>query len=167
MYLSINRRRCRDLCLSIFLFTSSACTLRVEKIIPFGINDQHFEFSSGVASWQDSVLVICCNGKVSTPSAALEKGSYMVLVQARGSQAGQIFPQLKVRLNDKVLQEVRLDSNFRTYRLPFELAEKERIRVQVLFDEDAVDIKGNDRNIMIRQLLVVPSGEAGTSGKRY
>jgi hypothetical protein len=103
---------------------------------------------------------------VSTPSGALEKGSYVVLVQARGSQAGQKLPLLKVRLNDKSLQEVRLDSNFRTYRLPFVLAEKERIRVQLVFDEDAVDLKGNDRNVMIRQLLVVPSGAADTSDKR-
>jgi len=166
MYLSINRRRCRDLCLLIFLLTSSACTLRVEKIKPFGINDQHFEFSSGIARWQDSVLIICCNGKVSTPSATLEKGSYVVQVQASGSQAAQMFPLLKVRLNDKVLQEVRLDSGCRTYRIPFILSEKERIRIQMVFDDDAVDLKGNDRNIMIRQLLVLPSGQAGGSGKR-
>jgi len=138
------------------LFTISACKIRVEKIKPFGINDQHFELDR-VLPVAGLCFVICCNGTVSTPSVELDKGGYVILVRARGSQAAGIYPLLRVRLNDQPLQDVQLDSNFTEHQIPFLLKEKETVRVRMVFDQDAVDEQQHDRNIFIRRLMVVPA----------
>lgn len=157
MDISVKQGYCGSLILSAVLLTVAACKIHVEKIKPFTINDQHFEYSSGIASWQDSVFVICCNGTVTTPSETFDKGQYMLTIRAKGSQAGQVYPLLKVRLNGKPLQDVRLDSTFTDYRLPFQLEEKKSVRIAMVFDQDAVDKDGHDRNVFIKHVLVTPS----------
>jgi hypothetical protein len=140
----------------VIVLFSAACTLRVEKLPTYGINDQHFEFDPNLGSWQDSVFAFCRNGTISTPAGELDKGRYEVTVVAKGSQAYHVYPTLKVMLNRKLLQEVQLDSSFSVYHLPFVLEGKDAIRIRVRFDQDGGDDQGNDRNVYIRKILVSP-----------
>lgn len=135
-----------------------ACTLRVEKIKTPGINEHYFDFDPDIGSWQDSVFLMCCNGSISTGESSLDKGRYEVTLVAKGTQAYQVYPTLKVMLNRRLLQEVRLDSSFSTYRIPFSLEEKKDVSIRVRFDQDGLDKQGNDRNVFIRQVTVSPSG---------
>jgi len=133
------------------------CTLRVEKLKTYGINDHYFDFDPDTGSWQDSVFLMCCNGSISTGESPLDKGRYEVTLVAKGTQAYQVYPAVKILLNRTLLQEVRLDSNFSTYRIPFSLEEKKDVRIRVRFEQDGLDKEGNDRNVFIRQVTVSPS----------
>jgi hypothetical protein len=142
------------LALGALLCFIASCTLRVERIKAYGIKDQRFDFDYDIGSWQDSVFLFCCNGTISTPRGEFEKGEYQVILTARGTQAAGVYPTAKVLLNHKNLRELHLDSSFSTYRVPFTLETKTIISIQLLFDQDGVDEKGNDRNIYIRNMAV-------------
>ena len=146
------------LVLPAIVFFMAACTLRVEKLKSPGINDPFFDFDPNIGSWQDSVFLMCCNGTISTGEGQLTKGSYEIRLTAKGSQAYMEYPALKVMINRRLLETVRLDSNFTTYRIPFVLEENDAVRIRLRFDQDGLDDKGNDRNVFIRKVTVSPAG---------
>lgn len=132
-----------------------ACTLQVEKD---EVNDQHYVFGPKVGSWlNDTVFRFCCNGSISTHSSDFDKGKYEILITAKGTQAYNVYPHIQVSLNNKALRMIQLDSNYATYHIPFSLSEKQNIGLQVLFDQDGLDGNGNDRDVLIRKISVVPA----------
>ena len=135
----------------------SACTLQVEKLEPYGINDQFFVASPKIGVWQDSVFRFCCNGTIATHRSLLDKGDYTILLNSMGTQAYQTYPLIKVRVNDSLLKAIKLDGAFTTYRVPFSLQKKDSVDVSVVFDQDGADDKGNDRDVLIKSIRVRPS----------
>jgi len=130
------------------------CNLRVEKLKTKDINDRYFDFEPGTGSWQDSVFRLCCNGIISTGKTLLDKGRYEIMLVAKGTPAYREYPIIKVMLNSTLLEEVRLDSNFTGYRIPFDLEERKDVRVRFRFDQDGLDAQGNDRDIFIRSVTI-------------
>ena len=147
-----------NLFFGIFVFVIPACTLNVEKIEKYGVNDQQYEYGPTIGNWgeQDTIFRFCCNGTISTHKSEFDKGRYEVIILAKGTQAYRVYPLIRILLNNKALGEIRLDSNLTTYRLPFLLEEKKIISVQVSFDQDVLDDKGNDRDVLIRRIAVSP-----------
>lgn len=162
MEIAVNRP-VYGLYLLFFLFALSACEVRVEKLGTHGINGRHFLFNSSVGAWQDSVFRLYGNGQVVTNSGKLGKGSYEIRLTAKGTQAFQQYPSIKVSLNSEELKEIRLDSGYVAYSIPFLLEKEKDIEVNISFDQDGADKKGNDRDVLIRSCTVdtVPGASPG------
>jgi hypothetical protein len=159
MYALAKFRALASPALAVLMIFLSGCTLRVEKLPTFGVNDQHFDSDEDIGGWQpDSVFLFSRNGTLSTGESTFDKGRYEVLLVARATQAYQVFPTVKVMLGRKLLREVSLDSNFNTYRIPFELEKKDVVRIRIRFDQDGLDDKGNNRDVYIRKITVQAAG---------
>jgi hypothetical protein len=143
-------------CPTLLLFISS-CTLKVEKLEPYGINDQSFVVSPKAGVWQDTVFRFCCDGSISTHRSLLDKGNYTIQLDSKGTPAYNSYPVLKIRVNDSTVKELRLNSRYTTYNIPFSLARKDSTNVSLVFDQDGLDDKGNDRDVLIRSIRVRPA----------
>jgi Ca-dependent carbohydrate-binding module xylan-binding len=141
-----------------FLLSLHGCSVRVEKIEKYGVNDQQFEHAPAIGSWTEmgEVFRFCCNGTISTHPSELNKGSYDVVILAKGDPAYQVYPLIRIMVNDTALGEIRLDDHFTTYRLPLVVKEKKPVAVQIAFDQDGLDDKGNDRDVLIKRINVTP-----------
>jgi hypothetical protein len=87
----------------------------------------------------------------------LDKGSHKLIVEAKGTPAYLVYPVVTVMINDNTLKEIHLDGNYTVYEMPFDLKEKSSVTVQLKFDQDGLDDKGNDRDIFIRDIDIDPS----------
>jgi hypothetical protein len=144
-------------CLLTHLFFTCGCTLVVEKVEKFGVNDHQYEYPPAIGSREDPDFRFCCNGTISTHTSEFDKGRYEIVIKAKGTPAYEVYPLIRVLLNNTVQKEIRLDGDYTTYRIPFVLQEKKTIGVQIQFDQDGVDDKGNDRDVLIRKISVVPA----------
>jgi hypothetical protein len=115
-----------------------------------------YEYMPNVGVWNGDIFRFCCNGVVATHKQALTAGNYEVLLTSRGTMAYEVYPLIKVQWNDSLLQEVRLDSTYKTYNLPFSLAKDDSVKVQVFFNQDGLDDKNNDRDVFIKKIEILP-----------
>lgn len=127
------------------LFFLFSCTLRVEKIKPPPL--MAFE-----SQQQDSILRVCCNGDISTNEKEFAAGKYEIQLTTKGSSAYEVYPLIKLKLNDSIIKEIRLDSNYTLYRIPFSLTKEGKVKIKLRFDQDGLDDKGNDRDVYIKNV---------------
>jgi Ca-dependent carbohydrate-binding module xylan-binding len=142
--------------LFLVLFTAG-CKLQVEKLEPYGINDQDFVANPKIGRWQDTAFRFCCNGTIATHRSQLDKGDYVILLDSRGTPAYKVYPTIRLRVDDSLLKEIRLADEFTLYHILFSLKKKDSVNVSIDFDQDGLDDKGNDRDVLIRSIRVKPA----------
>ena len=146
------------------VFFIFSCKLRVEKLDPSSPTtpsavirqDTTFIFSPDIGTWHDSIFRFCCNGEIVTHNQLLAAGSYDILLTTKGTVAYEVYPLLKVWLNDKLLKEIQLDSNYNTYHVPFLLKKNDSVKVYLKFNQDGLDDKGHDRDVFIKKMEIKP-----------
>lgn len=140
------------------------CTLKVQKLKhePYGINDQAFVANEKIATWHDTIFRFCCNGTISTHRSLLDKGHYVILLDSKGTPAYNSYPTVKVRVNDSLVKEERLDAILRTHVIFFSLEKKDSAGISLTFDQDGIDNKGNDRDVFIQSIQVRPANQEDT-----
>jgi tetratricopeptide (TPR) repeat protein len=90
------------------------------------------------------LIVMVWNVKFKTPP--FDKGKYLLNISARGSAAEGVFARLKVYNNEKLIETLYLEENYKIYRLNVE--SKEKFSLFFEFDNDGGSPQtGEDRNI--------------------
>jgi len=97
------------------------------------------------------LLVLPWNVKFKTP--VLDSGKYFLLLSAKGSQAEGVFARLKLYNNEKLMETVYLDENFKIYR--FSIENREKFNISFEFDNDGgAPQTGGDRKVWINGMYL-------------
>ncbi len=98
-----------------------------------------------------NLIVILWNVKFKTLS--FDKGKYLLNISARGSSAEGVSARLKVYNNEKLIETLYLEENYKIYRLNVE--SKEKFSIFFEFDNDGGSPQnGEDRNIWINGIYL-------------
>lgn len=111
-------------------------------------------------------LVMRSSGTVTTPFYTLQPGRYQARVEASGSPAFAIYPDLTITVLNRdgsaavtrpVSQTVTLGAAFAATTVAFELREPAQVAIEVLYANDAFDRGQNqDRNAYIAAVALLP-----------
>lgn len=119
-------------------------------------------------------LVMRSAGTVSTPFYTLLPGRYQALVEASGSPAFAIYPDLTITVLNRegsaaitrpVSQTVTLGATFAATTVAFELREPAQVAIEVRYANDALDrVQNQDRNAYIAAVALQPApGQAAAA----
>ncbi|MFZ6014104.1 MAG: carbohydrate-binding domain-containing protein, partial [Bacteroidota bacterium] len=149
--------------ISLMFFLS--CQVRIETKEPLthsNIKLEDFEVPQNIAkrighTMNKAEVQMFANGLLPSKKFPLKKGYYTLTIEAKGTQAYNVYPNLKVFLDAELLGEVELLGEYSVSRLSFQ-AEKEQLsQISIAFDSDGLDDKGNDRDVFIKSVSL---GEA-------
>lgn len=93
------------------------------------------------------------NGRVEQPIQIPQTGKYQVVVQAWGSSAGGIWPEMALLIDGQIKKTVSVTSDPKDYRLEMELT-AEIHEIAVAFLNDAV-IGKEDRNLYLKKITII------------
>jgi mannosyltransferase len=104
--------------------------------------------------------VLWGNGYIKAQSVLLKRGKYKLLINAWGTKAGEIYPAVKIFIDNKLVGTINIKSDFSDiYTLPFEVTEEKPILVDIEFVNDTaiLDESGKikeDRNLFVRAVMI-------------
>ena len=114
---------------------------------------QSFEVPATIGTNAEDLITILANGVIeSNKNIVLKPGDYSLFLEARGTQAYQTFPSLKIFCNNEMVGEVELSDDFSVSIIPFHISEKQPYKIRIAFDSDGLDDKGNNRDVFIKSI---------------
>lgn len=91
------------------------------------------------------------NHKLIVSNMFLEKGSYVITLEANGKSANNIFPHIKIMYGNTKLKEFYVEKEIKKWNIGFELKSDSKDELYLEFDNDFSNEK-EDRNLYIESI---------------
>ena len=133
------------------------CQVKIERKSPLtglNISTKNFKISDTVGFLAADTLNFLANGKATSDKFLLDTAIYNLFLNAKGTQAYNVFPKIKVYLNDKLIGDPQLGGEYNVSAVEFKVDKKDIYHLSIQFDSDGLDDKGNDRNVLIQSISI-------------
>jgi len=139
--------------IALFLFIS--CQIKVERnqLKDSNISTKNFKIPQSVGFIAGDTINFLANGKATSDKFPLVPATYNLILNGKGTQAYNVYPKLKIYLNDKLIGEPQLGNDYAPSTIEFKIDRKDMYQLFIEFDSDGLD-KGNDRNALIQSISI-------------
>jgi uncharacterized membrane protein len=111
------------------------------------------KFPNSIASFGNEHFVAIWGGAVTSLPIPIKAGHYDMEIMSRGTPSQNIFPHLKVYINDKLIGDFFTTEDFEKKDLDFEIKNQTNALIKIEMDNDFVDASG-DRNAFISKIII-------------
>jgi hypothetical protein len=111
------------------------------------------KFPNSVATLGNERLVAVWGGAITSLPIPIKAGHYNMEISARGYPARNIFPHLKVYVNDNQIGDFFVSESLQQKNLDFEIKSQTNVIIKIEMDNDLSDATG-DRNAFIKKIII-------------
>jgi len=111
------------------------------------------KFPNNVATLDNQRYIVVWGSAVTSVPIPIKAGHYNMEIVSKGSSSRNIFPHLKLYVNDQLIGEYFVTGNLGKKDFDFEMKDQTNALIKIEMDNDFADATG-DRNAFIRRIII-------------